>query len=114
MDFKLHQYTHALVGKVTPGCSYGDGIDGVEVRRQHDSYTRLLRELNIEVIEVDLQGSLHEQILIENMAVIWNGTALLPRRSSAVEKNNVSIKMYIFLISVNILLIPANSDIIVS
>ncbi|KAJ8736972.1 hypothetical protein PYW07_000243 [Mythimna separata] len=91
MDFKMHQYTHALVGKVTPGSSHGDDIEYEEVRRQHDCYTRLLRELNIEVVEVNLQGSLHEKVSIENMAVICHGIALLPKNSSPVEINNTKI-----------------------
>ncbi|XP_021199837.3 N(G),N(G)-dimethylarginine dimethylaminohydrolase 1 [Helicoverpa armigera] len=91
MDFKMHEYTHALVGKASPGSVLGDGVMFDEIRRQHECYTRLLRELNVEVIEVTLQGSLPEKLLLEKMAIICHGIALLPRSNSTDEINNAKI-----------------------
>ncbi|XP_022833144.1 N(G),N(G)-dimethylarginine dimethylaminohydrolase 1 [Spodoptera litura] len=91
MDFKMHEFTHALVGKATPGSSSGDGIEFDEVRRQHECYLRLLRELNLEVVEVNLQGSLSDKLLLENLAIACHGIALLPRNNSSVEAHNTKI-----------------------
>ncbi|XP_026736725.1 N(G),N(G)-dimethylarginine dimethylaminohydrolase 1 [Trichoplusia ni] len=91
MDFKMHEYSHALVGKVTQGSHHGDGIDFDDVRRQHDCYLRLLRELNVEVVEVDLQGTLHEKVLVEDLAIICHGIALLPKSSSTIEAHNTKV-----------------------
>lgn len=87
----MHEYSHALVGKVTHGSHYGDGIEFDDIRRQHDCYLRLLRELNVEVVEVDLQGTLHEKVLLEDLAIICHGIALLPKSGSTIEAHNVSI-----------------------
>lgn len=95
MDFKMHEFTHAIVGKATPGSSCGDGVEFDEVRRQHDCYLRLLRELNIEVVEVNLQGSLSDKLLLENLAIACHGIALLPRNNSSIEAHNVSKLVFV-------------------
>ncbi|XP_026317354.1 N(G),N(G)-dimethylarginine dimethylaminohydrolase 1 [Hyposmocoma kahamanoa] len=79
MDFKMHEYTHAVVGKVTPPLRITDKADFNDARRQHDCYLRLLRELNVDVVELDLGGTFPGNVVLEDIAIICHGIALLPK-----------------------------------
>ncbi|KAM3968538.1 N(G),N(G)-dimethylarginine dimethylaminohydrolase 1 [Aphomia sociella] len=78
MDFKMHEYTHALVGKLTPLSQLSDKCSN-DARREYECYLRLLRELNVEVIEVDVGGEFPYNVLLEDNAIICHGIALLPK-----------------------------------
>ncbi|KAL4717420.1 hypothetical protein ACJJTC_000569 [Scirpophaga incertulas] len=84
MDFKMHEHTHALVGKVTPVLRVTERSDLNDARRQHDCYVRLLKELNLEVVEVDLGGAFPDNIILEDAAIVCHGIALLPKPSTSV------------------------------
>ncbi|XP_052752582.1 N(G),N(G)-dimethylarginine dimethylaminohydrolase 1 [Galleria mellonella] len=86
MDFKMHEYTHAIVGKVTPVLRLTDKANLNDARRQHDCYSRLLRELNVEVIEVDIGGTFPENVFLEDVAIICHGIALLPKPSTTADE----------------------------
>lgn len=87
----MHEYTHVVVGKVLPALRVTDHADLNDARRQHDCFLRLLRELGVEVIEVELEGSFPGNILIEDAAVVCNGIALLPKPSEAVPEAKLNI-----------------------
>ncbi|RVE51010.1 hypothetical protein evm_004301 [Chilo suppressalis] len=82
MDFKMHEYTHILVGKVTPALRLTDRADLNDARRQHDCFLRLLGELNVEVLELELGHSFPDNIFLEDIAIICHGIALLPKPTS--------------------------------
>ncbi|XP_049885501.1 N(G),N(G)-dimethylarginine dimethylaminohydrolase 1 [Pectinophora gossypiella] len=86
MDFKMHEYTHAIVGKVTPALRLTDKADFNDARRQHDCYLRLLRELNVDVLEVDLAGTFPTNVVVEDIGIINHGIALLPRQLDSGEE----------------------------
>nr|XP_013189175.1 unnamed protein product [Amyelois transitella] len=86
MDFKMHEYTHAIVGKVTPVLRVTDRADLNDARRQHDCYLRLLRELNIEVVEVEIPGTFPENVFLEDVAIVCHGIALLPKPNNTAEE----------------------------
>ncbi|XP_063837786.1 N(G),N(G)-dimethylarginine dimethylaminohydrolase 1 [Ostrinia nubilalis] len=86
MDFKMHEYTHAIVGKVTPALRLTDKADLNDARRQFDCYLRLLKELNVEVLELDIGSSFPDNIFLEDVANVCHGIALLPKASSTVEE----------------------------
>lgn len=92
MDFKMHEYTHALVGKLSPQTRCGNSVDVDynDARRQHDCFLRLLRELNVEVVEVDLTGT-YKNLFLEDISVICHGNALLPKPASKCDEENVSL-----------------------
>lgn len=75
----MHEYTHAVVGKVTPPLRITDKADFNDARRQHDCYLRLLRELNVDVVELDLGGTFPGNVILEDVAIICHGIALLPK-----------------------------------
>lgn len=92
MDFKMNEYTHALVGKITTGLQgFGKDVDPKDVRRQHDCFVRLLKELNIEVIELNLEGTITENIFLDDVAVICHGIALLLKPRNEAEARNFKI-----------------------
>lgn len=91
MDFKMHEYTHAIVGKLNPPLRITDKADFNDARRQHDCYLRLLRELNMEVIEVDLGSPFPDNVLLEDTAIVCHGIALLPKPTSSGEEYKVSV-----------------------
>lgn len=96
MDFKMHEYTHALVGKVTPALRITDKADFNDARRQHDCYLRLLRELNVDVVELDLGGTFPSNVVLEDIAIICHGIALLPKPVASADEYKVSI-LYILI-----------------
>ncbi|XP_068620002.1 N(G),N(G)-dimethylarginine dimethylaminohydrolase 1-like [Battus philenor] len=85
MDFKMDEYTHAVVGKVFPPLGIRDKADLNDARWQYDCYLRLLRELNLEVVEVDFDYAFPENVLLEDLAIVCHGTALFTKPSSSVE-----------------------------
>lgn len=89
MDFKMHEYTHVVVGKVTPALRVTDRADLNDARRQHDCFLRLLRELNLEVVEVDLGYSFPENVVLEHIAVVCHGIALLMKPTTSMEDDMV-------------------------
>lgn len=94
MDFKMHEYTHTLVGKVTPALRLTDRADLNDARRQYDCYLRLLKELNVEVIEVDLGSLFPDNIFLEDIAIVCHGIALLPRALTAADEVKVTPQCY--------------------
>ncbi|KPJ09139.1 N(G),N(G)-dimethylarginine dimethylaminohydrolase 1 [Papilio machaon] len=91
MDFKMHEYTHAVVGKVTPALRITDRADLNDARRQHDCFLRLLRELNLEVVEVDFGYSFPENVLLEHISIVCHGIALLMKPTSSMEDDMLKI-----------------------
>ncbi|KAG6446530.1 N(G),N(G)-dimethylarginine dimethylaminohydrolase 1 [Manduca sexta] len=93
MEFKMHEYTHVLVGKISADFKHNveDNVDFDDARRQHDCYLRLLRELNVDVIELDFEGSMRENLFLEDMAVICHGIALLPKPKSDISAQNMKL-----------------------
>lgn len=89
--FLPHIYTHAIVGTVKATLFEEVNVDPIELRRQHDCLLRVLRELNIEIIELDLQGSFRTSFLLDRLAVSAQGTVFLPKPRTAVEEYNVSL-----------------------
>lgn len=91
MDFKMHEYTHAIVGKAAPVLRMTDKVDLNDARRQQDCFLRLLRELNIEVIEVDLGGTFPANVLVEDTAVVCHGIGLMTKPINKTEETKVRI-----------------------
>ncbi|KPJ00604.1 N(G),N(G)-dimethylarginine dimethylaminohydrolase 1 [Papilio xuthus] len=91
MDFKMHEYTHAVVGKVTPALRITDRADLNDARRQHDCFLRLLRELNLEVVEIDFGYPFPENALLEHISIVCHGIALLMKPTSNMEDDMLKI-----------------------
>ncbi|CAG9136025.1 unnamed protein product [Plutella xylostella] len=86
MDFKMHEYTHAIVGTFMPVLRVGEGPDYSDARRQHDCYLRLLRELNLDVVELDLGGTFPSNVVLEDLAIVCHGIALLTKPASKADE----------------------------
>ncbi|XP_041987944.1 N(G),N(G)-dimethylarginine dimethylaminohydrolase 1 [Aricia agestis] len=81
MDFKMHEYTHAVVGKVTP-LLITDKADSNDARRQYDCYLRLLSELNLELTELATNLFFPDNVILEDLAIVCHGIVLLPKPRS--------------------------------
>ncbi|XP_034839347.1 N(G),N(G)-dimethylarginine dimethylaminohydrolase 1 [Maniola hyperantus] len=86
MDFKMHEYSHAVVGKMVPELRITDKADLNDARRQYDNYLRLLRELNLELIEIETDAFFPENIVFEDLAIVCHGIVLIPHPISATEE----------------------------
>ncbi|XP_039763341.1 N(G),N(G)-dimethylarginine dimethylaminohydrolase 1 isoform X1 [Pararge aegeria] len=86
MDFKMHEYTHAVVGKMLPELRVTDKADLNDARRQYDNYLRLLKELNLELIDIETDAFFPENIVFEDLAIVCHGIVLFPRPISATEE----------------------------
>ena len=74
------QYTHAIVCRVPHNVSECDNeIDVAEAQKQHENYVKLLRDLDIDVIELPPDESIPRSVYVENSAVICNGSALITK-----------------------------------
>lgn len=90
----MHEFTHAIVGKVRPALRATDRADLNDARRQHDCFLRLLRELGLEIVEVELNGSLPENVLLEDLAIVCHGIALLPKPSDVFQEEKVLFGLF--------------------
>lgn len=97
--FTMHEYTHAVVGKMVPELRVTDKADLNDARRQYDNYLRLLRELNLQLVEIETDAFFPENIVFEDLAIVCHGIVLLPRPVSATEEIIVSHCNYSFLLS---------------
>lgn len=80
----MHTYTHAILGKIeaVPGETINKciGINLDALRNEVDGYKRVLHELNIDTIELDTKGTFHEKLMMENLAIVCHGIAILPKQ----------------------------------
>lgn len=79
MDASVFDYTHVIVGQFPQSTNNSEGSISEDARRQHECYVRLIRELGLEVIQLNFTNSLPypKNVFIEDIAIICNGTALL-------------------------------------
>ncbi|CAF4750679.1 unnamed protein product [Pieris macdunnoughi] len=89
MDFKMHEYTHVIVSKSSPRLDRADINDS---RRQYDCYIRLLSELNLEIIEIEAGSSFPEAVVLEDIALVCHGIALLLKPKTGQEQIVKSVK----------------------
>lgn len=90
----MHEYTHAIVGKIRPALRVTDKADFNDARRQHDCYLRLLRELGVEVVEVQLDGPFPSNAIVEDAAIVCHGIALLPKPSDKISEEKVTYRAF--------------------
>jgi len=71
------QYTHAIVCRVPQEFCEKDKYE--EAKQEHEALVRLLRDLNLDVIELPPDQNLPKCVYVEDIAVVVNGTALITR-----------------------------------
>ncbi|KOB65244.1 Uncharacterized protein OBRU01_23017 [Operophtera brumata] len=71
--FKENFYTHAIVGVVKSTVAEEAEVDTYALKYQHDYLLRILRDMNVNVIEVDFQGPFTGSLLLDRVAVSVNG-----------------------------------------
>lgn len=79
----MHEYTHIIVSKMTPRPDRADINDS---KQQYDCYLRLLSELNLEIIEIDAGSSFPENVILEDIAIVCHGIALLLKPKTGQEQ----------------------------
>ena len=55
------------------------GIDVAEAKKEHESYVQLLRELELDVIEMQSDEELPDSVFVEDCAVVCNNIALITK-----------------------------------
>jgi hypothetical protein len=74
------KYTHAVVCRVPASLKgLAEGLDHDELKREHESYVRLLRDIGLDVIELPPDEALPQCVFVEDTAVVCNGIALITR-----------------------------------
>lgn len=81
---KMHTYTHAVMGITSPVDEENLDEDFKDVicedlRNEVDAFKRVLQELNINVIEIHTRGNYREKLMMEDLAIICHGIAILPK-----------------------------------
>ncbi|RWS10333.1 N(G):N(G)-dimethylarginine dimethylaminohydrolase 1-like protein [Dinothrombium tinctorium] len=77
------RYTHAIVSRIpnsfVNALNSSEVIDINEAKSEHLEYTKLLRSLGLDVIELPADESLPDSPFVEDTAVVCNGIALICR-----------------------------------
>ncbi|RWS23178.1 N(G):N(G)-dimethylarginine dimethylaminohydrolase 1-like protein [Leptotrombidium deliense] len=75
------RYTHAIVSRVpnsfVNALNTSETIDLHEARKEQVEYTKLLRSLGLDVIELPADESLPDSPFVEDTVVVCNGIALI-------------------------------------
>ena len=75
------RFTHAIVCRLADSFekSAGSGFNLNLAKEQHAAYVSTLRRLGLDVIELPPDEALPDCVLVEDSAVVVNGTALITR-----------------------------------
>lgn len=72
------RYSHAIVARVPDNfCETQNGL--LRARQEHEHFTKLLRSLGLDVVELPADPQLPHSVFIEDTAFTINGTALICR-----------------------------------
>ncbi|KAI7686495.1 hypothetical protein SSS_02525 [Sarcoptes scabiei] len=72
------RYSHAIVARVPDNfCETQTSLN--RARQEHERFTKLLRSLGIDVIELPADPQLPQSVFVEDTAFTINGTALICR-----------------------------------
>lgn len=95
MSKSYGRYTHAIVSRIpssfVSAIGSSDSINILEARKEHSEYTRSLRSLGLDVIELPADETLPDSPFVEDTAVVCNGNALLCRPGHPARAKEVRI-----------------------
>jgi len=77
----LHRYTHAILCRIPLSLRTRGEVTLDEARTQHLALAQLLRELDIDVVEMPPDENSPLCVFVEDIAVVCNGIALVARPS---------------------------------
>lgn len=83
------RYSHAIVARVPDNfCESQSSL--ARARQEHEEFTKLLRSLGLDVIELPAEPDSPDSVFIEDIAFVVNGTALIcrpgqPQRAAEVQ-----------------------------
>lgn len=75
----LHRYTHAILCRIPLSLRTRGEVTLDEARTQHLALAQLLRELDIDVVEMPPDENSPLCVFVEDVAVVCNGIALIAR-----------------------------------
>ncbi|KAI4494262.1 hypothetical protein M0802_009131 [Mischocyttarus mexicanus] len=75
----LHRYTHAILCRIPLSLRTRGEVTLDEARKQHLALAQLLRELDIDVVEMPPDENAPLCVFVEDIAVVCNGIALIAR-----------------------------------
>lgn len=72
------RYSHAIVARVPNNfCESESSL--IRAKLEHENFTKMLRSLGLDVIELPADPLLPDSVFIEDTAFVVNGTALICR-----------------------------------
>ena len=87
----LHRYTHAILCRIPLSLRTRGEVTLDEARTQHLALAQLLRELDIDVVEMPPDENSPLCVFVEDIAVVCNGIALIAHPSEPSRLKEVSI-----------------------
>ncbi|CAK1554890.1 unnamed protein product [Leptosia nina] len=87
----MHEYTHVIVVK-TSTAPRTERADINDARQQYDCYLRLLTELNLEPVKIDAGASFPENAVLEDVAIVCHGIALILKPKAGEEHLTKAVK----------------------
>lgn len=95
------RYSHAIVTRVPNSFVNAIGaseyVNIAEARAEHAEYTRLLRNLGVDVIELPADENFPDSVYVEDTAVVCAGNALICKPGHPARAKEASIS-FIFVI----------------
>lgn len=95
------RYSHAIVSRIpdsfaTSCLGSTEQINLMEARREHETFIRVLRNLNVDVIELPADELFPDSPFVEDTAIVVNGLALIckpghPSRAKEVRSVHLSL-----------------------
>lgn len=89
------RYTHAIVSRVPSSfvnaIGSSESVNIAEARKEHSEFTRILRNLGVDVIELPADENFPDSVYVEDTAVVCNGNALLCKPGHPARAKEVSI-----------------------
>ncbi|KAG5672788.1 hypothetical protein PVAND_002882 [Polypedilum vanderplanki] len=84
----MFKYSHAVVSRI-PLSLRTRGVEIDVAKKEFEAYVQLLRELELDVIEMPQDEDLPESVFIEDTAVVCNNIALITKPNSAARQKEV-------------------------
>lgn len=89
------RYSHAIVSRVpssfVTAIGSSDCVNLQEARREHSEYTKILRSLGLDVIELPADENFPDSPFVEDTVVVCNGNALICKPGHPARAKEVSI-----------------------
>ena len=90
------RYSYAVLSKIPDSCfRHKPEVDVMAARKEHENFVEILRELGLDVLELEAEERHPDCCKVDDTAVIINGTALLCNPFGSHRQGEVSFEIFV-------------------